>query len=200
MTAMTSYSYNNAYIQMRKRVFAKSRSSISEKTWIEYLEEAYPDWWAAVYKDKWPINIIYYTDDLAFANLSPKHQSYPFYVNKNSTMRDIMLAFWKFLNAQYIAIQMCFGDVASLITQHLPKLFDIGESYLYIHKHHSDFYSEYKIIKNTYSRHIVPNDQKLIRLCGELCTQNTDCINFRLRYGKIDKRQLKSGKKREYPV
>ena len=103
---------------------------------------------------------------------------YPLYVEKTSTMHDIMVKFNKFLTFQKSAIQLCFGtDISDNIIKHLPGTdFDIENNYIYVHKRIFN-------IDNSidFKRYPIPNTTKLIRLCGELCSQNTTNLNLRIR-------------------
>ena len=156
----------------RKMDLAKSRKSITEYEWYSYLENNYPEWWKSIYGNKWPVTIIYYGRNDGHAD------EYPLYVDKTSTMYDIMSKFYKFLTFQKTAIAMCFGrDVSGNIIQHLPETnFDIENNYIYIHKRIFN-------IDNSvdFKRYPVPNNKSLMHLCGELCSQDTTNINLRIR-------------------
>ena len=167
--------YYNKDLEQNKTMFAKARQ-ISDQVWIDYLENAYPDWWAALYKDKWPVNIVYYSDNI-IQGIAHSTQ-YPLYVHKNSTMREIMMLFKKQLQNQCAAVRMCFGDMSELILQHLPCVNDFNpdDTYIYVHRHVNK--GQYI---SSYCRLIVPNDRKLIHLCGDLREQDTSCLNLRIR-------------------
>lgn len=155
----------------RKSLLANARKAISEDEWYEYLEKNYPDWWKSVYHNKWRINIIYYDTNGSSV--------YPMYVNKNYTMEQIMIHFYKILIAQQLAINMCFGkDISGNIIKFLPEIdfYTQSKSYIYVHKRIFN-------IDNTidFKRLRVPNDKKLIHLCGDLCEQDTTNLNLRIR-------------------
>jgi hypothetical protein len=161
----------------RKSLLANARKAISEDEWYEYLEKNYPDWWKSVYHNKWRINIIYYDTNGSTV--------YPMYINKNYTMEEIMIHFYKILMSQRLAIYMCFGkDISGNIVKFLPeidfynqhKTYKTLNNYIYVHKRIFN-------IDNTidFKRIRVSNDKKLIHLCGDLCQQDTTNLNLRIR-------------------
>ena len=110
----------------RKTLLANARKAIPEDVWYKYLETTYPEWWKSIYGNKWRVNIIYYGRSDGHAD------EYPLYVDKTSTMYDIMSKFYKFLTFQKTAISMCFGeDVSGNIIQHLPIMILILKIIIY---------------------------------------------------------------------
>lgn len=155
----------------RKEQFANTRKSISEDEWYNYLETCYPDWWKSVYSDKWRINIIYYSNTC-------ESEKYPFYVKKGYTMYQIMKMFYNYLLSQKSAITMCFGmDISNNIIKYLPENdFCPEDNYIYVHKRIFNIDGSIN-----FKRYYVEKNKKLIHLCGDLCQQDTNNINLRIR-------------------
>jgi hypothetical protein len=156
-------------LSQNKMILTKNRTYISDEIWSKYLEKNYPEWWEKTYKNKWTINIIYYFNDT--------HIVIPLLVNKNSTMMEIMKIWKQYLNNQYRSIDMCFGsDISPVIKKHMVTDFKIDSNYLYVHKRIQNLDGTI-----SFKRYNVSNEKKLIHLCGELCDQNTNNLNLRLR-------------------
>ena len=156
----------------RKALLANARKSLTHDEWYNYLEKYYPDWWKQVYGNKWRVNIIYY-------GRSDGHSDeYPLYVDKTATMYEIMVKFYKQLFLQKSAITMCFGsDISGNIIKYLPEPeFSPENNYIYVHRRIFN-------IDNTvdFKRYPVPNNRRLIHLCGDLCGQDTTNFNLRIR-------------------
>tara|TARA_B100000902_G_C27322663_1_gene925844 strand:+ start:18695 stop:19240 length:546 start_codon:yes stop_codon:yes gene_type:complete len=156
----------------RKSLLANARKAISEDEWYCYLETCYPKWWKSVYGDKWRINIIYYGKNDGHAD------EYPMYINKNYTMHKIMVKFHRQLLFQKSAIKMCFGsDISGNIIKHLPENnFCPENNYIYVHNRQSNIDGSMN-----FTRYCVPNNRKLIHLCGDLAHQDTTNLNLRIR-------------------
>ena len=78
----------------RKLELAKNRKSLSEETWSNYLEQAYPEWWKKDYSNKWKASIVYYPSNYSQNNTTiSSSYIFEFYVNKFSTLNNIMLMF-----------------------------------------------------------------------------------------------------------
>ena len=119
-------------IAARKFQMVKNRR-LCEYTWEKYLETVYPEWWASIYYNRWPVHIIYYSDfDNKLAYKSA--QEYLLYIFRYATMKDIKKYFRKLINNQIKAIKMCFGEeLGELISNYLPININI-DSYFYVHK------------------------------------------------------------------
>lgn len=156
----------------RKMLLAANRKTITEDEWYLYLETCYPDWWKSVYGEKWRINIIYYGSQDGHSDV------YPMYINKNSTMYQIMVKFHRQLLFQRSAIKICFGsDISGNIIKYLPETdFCPENNYIYIHNRQSNIDGSMN-----FTRYPVPNNKTLIRLCGDLCHQDTTNLNLRIR-------------------
>ena len=156
----------------RKSLLANARKALSEDEWYCYLESCYPEWWKSLYGNKWRINIIYY------GNPDGSSEVYPLYIEKTATMYEIMEKFQKFLKFQKSAISMCFGsDISGNISKHLPEdNFCPENNYIYVHNRKSNIDGSINFI-----RYCVPNNRKLIHLCGDLCHQDTTNLNLRIR-------------------
>lgn len=159
----------------RKMALAHARKSITYDEWYTYLETNYPEWWKKVFGDKWRINIIYYG-----RNKNNNHQTdiYPMYVNKYSTMYEIMITFKSQLLFQKSAMNFCFGnDITENIMKYLPgHNFDPKNNYIYIHKHITNLDGSIN-----FKRYNVDNNTSLLHLTGKLCDQDTSYINLRIR-------------------
>lgn len=169
------------YNAQRKQQLSENRTKITEDEWYDYLEQCYPEWWKSIYGNKWRINIIYYTEN----DENPNPTVYPLYIHKNSTMQKIITNFDKMLKYQKTAIKMCFGnDISENIIKHLPNNeLDIINNYIYVHKRifHVDGCVDF-------IRYRVPNNKTLVRLCGDLCGQDTTNINLRIRRNPLNKK------------
>ena len=82
----------------RKLELVKNRQSLSEETWSNYLEQAYPEWWKKNYSNKWKTSIIYYPSNHSQQkNVISHSYIFEFYVNKFSTLNNIMIMFNTFI-------------------------------------------------------------------------------------------------------
>ncbi len=166
----------------RKLELAKNRKSLSEETWSNYLEQAYPEWWKKDYSNKWKASIVYYPSNYSHnKNTISSSYIFEFYVNKFSTLNNIILMFNKFLACQKRAIMNCFGnDIGEMIYNYLPKNFEPKNNYLYVHKRGHKKDNEGYIIP-TYQRYIPSPDTKYAHLYGKLNHQDTSELKLRLR-------------------
>jgi hypothetical protein len=117
----------NINIPHRKKLMQQTRQFQDNIQWVDYLENTYPEWWYSIYKDKWPVRIIYYNNDNSYVE-------FYLHTNRYSTMESIMKKLYLLLNAQLSAISACFGqDIATIINQYMPTPFDLYNNYLYYH-------------------------------------------------------------------
>lgn len=57
-------------------------------------------------------------------------------------MENIMKQLHSLMQARFSAICSCFGnDIATIINNHMPVLFDLNNNYLYYHYHPLDIYN-----------------------------------------------------------
>ena len=177
----------------RKLAMIKNRKSLSEEKWSNYLEQAYPEWWKKDYSNKWKASIVYYPSNYS-QNKTAISSSYifEFYVNKFSTLNNIMMIFNKFLDCQKIAIFNCFGnDIGEIIYNYLPKNFEPKYNYLYVHKRGQTIDNDGYIIP-TYQRYIPDLDTKYAHLYGKLSHQDTSELKLRLRAKPLSNHTVES--------
>ena len=162
----------------RKKIMKSNRSAIPYDVWIEYVKDNYYDWWKSDYEDKWEISIIYYP----LKNISS--QIYKFYINKYTSMENIMFIFRQFLIKQHLTIILGFGeDIYSIIKNYIPSVSTIKNNYLYMHQHIPDYF-EPSIL--SFKRKKLPNNLELCRIFSDCHYQLTDQINLRLREKKLN--------------
>lgn len=156
----------------RKMALAHTRKSITYDEWYTYLENNYPKWWKSVFGDKWRINIIYYGRN------NNQSDVYPMYINKYSTMYEIMKIFYSQLLLQKSTLNFCFGmDISENIIKYLPENdFNPNTNYIYIHKHKANIDGSCN-----FKRYNVNNNTSLLHLSGKLCDQDSSIINLRIR-------------------
>ena len=117
----------NINFSKRKWQLQKARQFKDIFEWENYLETAYPHWWASIYNHKWPLRIIYYNVDNTFVE-------FYFHVYRHATMDYIMKQLHSLIGSQFSAICSCFGyDIAMIIYHYMPDLFDLKNNFLYYH-------------------------------------------------------------------
>ncbi len=171
------------YINHRKAIMVKNRKAINIFDWVNYLEENYLTWWESLYKNKWPVIIIYYPDSTTSEVLR-----YYMMIDKNTNMLTIMNSFKLFLEKQQMAINLCFNnDISPIINQYMPRnTIDTFNNYFYVHKEvivkkkavSGDYY-------NIYPRNIrekVENCKTLLQLSCDLRNQSMPYITLRLKH------------------
>jgi len=121
--------------------------------WEKYLEQAYPDWWTSIYVYMWPVRIVYYNNDNTIV-------SFHFHIYRYTKMESIMKRLHSLLQAQFRSVCACFGhDIAMIIYDYMPDLFDPKNNFLYYHSRPLDIND--------------PNGTKLHRVC----LNNTTTLN-----------------------
>ena len=117
----------NSNFSERKWQMQQNRRFQDIFEWEEYLESAYPDWWASIYDYRWPVRIIYY-------NIDNTYTEFTFHVYRYATMESIMKRLYSLLQSQFCAISSCFGhDIAMIIYNYMSDLFDPKNNFLYYH-------------------------------------------------------------------
>ena len=117
----------NINFSERKWELQKSRRFQDIFEWEKYLELVYPAWWASIYRDKWPVRIIYYNADNSFTE-------FHFHVYRYTSMESIMKKLHSLQMGQFHAICSCFGhDIAMIIYNYMSDIFDPKNNFFYYH-------------------------------------------------------------------
>ena len=172
----------NSYIQKRKMALARSRKCISQIHWYKYLEKNYPDWWESVYGNKWLVRIDF--TDIFGTAFKEEFHIYYLYVNKNSTMQEIVATFSKMIKNKNNSLKMCFGeDILSNILKHctIPNTFDPNDYFVYVHKTMINHGSNAELPKVYKARQRIEDNMKLNRLAGQLVGQDEHNLYIHLR-------------------
>ena len=141
--------------------FGHSKTVFSGDRWDyqEMIRMKYPNEWKSMYKDKWPVRIVYYDCN----NVVSLHQ---FYLHRHTNMYSIMNLFAKYLICQKLALINCFGnDIAEIIMEYLPKILtdkNIVDNSIYVHARfwENNKFEQYSVF--------VPNHYSINRLHGKL--------------------------------
>lgn len=141
------------------RPFVKNGLDLA--SWNKYICEIYPDWYQESYKFMWPVRIIYYPD-----NRIQNTQFLEFNFNKTKTIKALKYQFKLLVECQHLCIINLFGeDIGNIIINHLPKVPNIENNYLYIHIHvHENLRGE----KNCIYRLQIPENFTLPMINGAL--------------------------------
>tara|TARA_B100001121_G_C18596996_1_gene577564 strand:- start:504 stop:1097 length:594 start_codon:yes stop_codon:yes gene_type:complete len=178
----------NRLFILNKFSYNKSISNGDLYNYQEMIRLRYPEHWAKMYKDKWPVRIVYY-DKNQECNI------YEFYINRHTNMKNIFSMFKQYLECKKIALSNCFGnDIADLIMSYLPTILennDIINNNIYVH-------ARVPNLKNgkfiTQHRLIVPEDYTINQLHGKL-SQFAPQLS---RYTMLRIRAIKSAKPTGY--
>lgn len=140
----------------------KSISNGDLYNYQEMIRLRYPEHWIKMYKDKWPVRIVYY-------DKNQECSIYEFYINRHTNMKNIFCMFKQYLECKKLALLNCFGnDIASLIMSYLPNILedkDVIDNNIYVHARIP------KLIGGTFMtqhRLIVPEDYTINQLHGKL--------------------------------
>lgn len=132
----------------------------------EMMRIKYPDMWNKLYKNKWPIKIVYY-------DKFNDGQVYQFYINKTANMRNIISMFKNYLESQALAIINCFGyDIAENIMSYMPHRLDnelIKNNYIYVHvRPYERIKTGAEHIMHITERVKVPDEMSVNRVHGQI--------------------------------
>lgn len=141
--------------------FGHTKIVSSEDRWDyqEMMRLKYPELWKTIYKNKWPVRIVYYDKN----NNIALHQ---FYLDRYTNMKSIMNLFTKYLDCQKLAVSNCFGkDIAEIIMGYLPNILtsdDTVDNSIYVHARfwEDDGIKQYSVF--------VPPEYSINRLHGKL--------------------------------
>ena len=120
----------------------------------------YPRKWEELYKEKWPVRIIYY-------DKYNNYFIYHFYLYRHIKIKNILLLFKNYLECQRLVIYNIFGlDIGSNIIKYMPPILytrDICNNYIYVHIRK---WSNH--IRQRYERARVPENLSLNQTHGKI--------------------------------